>query len=183
MTAGDAKPGQDQQGSGTTPTVFDDFAGNHFVAIADNADPYIHVNVYNRKTGRLVARRPCSATPLAGNTENSLIAVNHSILVENNYGNRNRASTLGRRTTHPGDTGRLRPHDGQIPCRLGQHQDRGPLRRLAALDRRRIGYTYGKDPGAGTVRPGVPDRAIVPSRTSPVEIAGRRPGEQLSTGG
>jgi hypothetical protein len=31
--------------------------------------------------------------PRHGDTENSLIAVNHSILVENNYGNRRAAST------------------------------------------------------------------------------------------
>jgi hypothetical protein len=55
------KPGQIQQGSGTTPTCFDDFAGNQFVA---------------------------------GATENSLIAVHDSIIVENNYGNATPKSTL-----------------------------------------------------------------------------------------
>ena len=51
------KPGQNQQGSGTTPTVFNDFDGNQFVAIADNADPFLHVNVYNRQTGDVVAQQ------------------------------------------------------------------------------------------------------------------------------
>ena len=51
------KPGQIQQGSGTTPTCFDDFAGNQFVTIADNADQFMHVNVYNRATGALVAQQ------------------------------------------------------------------------------------------------------------------------------
>jgi len=96
------KPGQNQQGSGTTPTLFDDFAGNQFVAIADNADPYMHVNVYDRQTGRLVAQQAVFTNlPYRGDTENSLIAVNHSILVENNYGNRSVASTLGALTTQP----------------------------------------------------------------------------------
>jgi hypothetical protein len=96
------KPGQNQQGSGTTPTLFDDFAGNQFVAIADNADPFMHVNVYDRLTGKLVAQQAVFMNlPRHGDTENSLIAVNHSILVENNYGNRSVASTLGALTTEP----------------------------------------------------------------------------------
>src|SRR5262249_52242153 len=94
--------GQNQQGSGTTPTVFDDFAGNQFVAIADNADPFMHVNVYDRLTGKLVAQQAVFTNlPRHGDTENSLIAVNHSILVENNYGNRSVGSTLGPATTEP----------------------------------------------------------------------------------
>ena len=51
------KPGQNQQGSGTTPTVFDDFAGNEFVTITDNAaDPFMHVNVYNAHYDRCAGR-------------------------------------------------------------------------------------------------------------------------------
>jgi hypothetical protein len=97
------KPGQNQQGSGTTPTVFDDFAGNRFVAIGDNADPFLHVNVYDRQTGALVAQQAVfSAFPGRNACENSLIAVNHSILVENNYGNASILSTLGPLTTVPG---------------------------------------------------------------------------------
>ena len=49
------KPGQNQLGSGTTPTCFDDFQGNPFVAITDNAIQ-MNVNVYERDTGRLVAQ-------------------------------------------------------------------------------------------------------------------------------
>src|SRR5262245_22852693 len=97
------KPGQNQQGSGTTPTVFDDFAGNRFIAIADNADPFMHVNVYARQTGVLVAQQAVfSAFPGRNACENSLIAVNHSIIIENNYGNANILSTFGDLTTVPG---------------------------------------------------------------------------------
>jgi hypothetical protein len=97
------KPGQNQQGSGTTPTLFNDFAGNRFVAIADNADPFMHVNVYNRQTGALVAQQAVfSAFRERNACENSLIAVNHSIIVENNYGNSTPLSTLGPLTTVPG---------------------------------------------------------------------------------
>jgi hypothetical protein len=97
------KPGQNQQGSGTTPTLFNDFDGNQFVAIGDNADPFMHVNVYNRQTGALVAQQAVfSAFPGRNACENSLIAVNHSIIVENNYGNESILSTLGPLTTVPG---------------------------------------------------------------------------------
>ena len=66
------KPGQNQQGSGTTPTVFNDFDGNQFVAIADNADPFLHVNVYNRQTGDVVAQQAVfSAFPGRNACENS----------------------------------------------------------------------------------------------------------------
>ena len=97
------KPGQNQQGSGTTPTLFNDFAGNQFVTIADNADPYMDVNVYNRQTGALVAQQQVFKGFYRLNScENSLIAVNHSIIIENNYGNRTVLSTLGPLTTVPG---------------------------------------------------------------------------------
>ncbi|MBV8358842.1 MAG: hypothetical protein JO189_13025 [Deltaproteobacteria bacterium] len=109
------KPGQNQQGSGTTPTLFNDFAGRQFVAIADNADPFMHVNVYNRQTGALVAHQKVfTAFPLRNACENSLMAVDHSIIIENNYGNRTIASTLGARTTVPGiDRVDFDPRTGQ----------------------------------------------------------------------
>ena len=102
------KPGQVDVGSGTTPTLFNDFAGNKFVAITDNADPFMHVNVYNRETGELVAQQAVFGAGEGAN-ENSLIAVNHSIVVENNYGyNTNTEegvnSTLGPKTTVGGQT-------------------------------------------------------------------------------
>jgi hypothetical protein len=96
------KSGQNQVGSGTTPTCFDDFQDNHFVAITDNA-PQMNVNVYSRHSGKLVAQEPVFTDwPDANSCENSLIAVNHSIIVENNYGNSNIQSTAGTKTTTPG---------------------------------------------------------------------------------
>jgi hypothetical protein len=89
-------------GSGTTPTCFDDFEGNHFVAIADNSIQ-MSVNVYSRDSGKLVAQEPVF-TERSGDCacENSLIAVNHSIIVENNFGNSDISSTAGAKTTTPG---------------------------------------------------------------------------------
>lgn len=96
------KSGQNQQGSGTTPTCFDDSQGNRFVAITDNADQ-MNVNVYARDTGKLVAQQPVfEAWPDANSCENSLIAVNRSIIVENNFGNTDIGSTAGTLTTTPG---------------------------------------------------------------------------------
>ena len=79
------KPGQSQAGSGTTPTIVRRH-GHHFVTITDNADPRMHVLVYD------VARpaRPFCKVPVfpkhRGSTDNSLIAVGNAIVVENNYG-------------------------------------------------------------------------------------------------
>jgi hypothetical protein len=97
------KLGQNQRGSGTTPTCFDDSGNNKFVTITDNADPLMHVNVYDRKTGRLVAQQEVfQEFPYISSCENSLIAVNHSIIVENNFNNVNTQSTLTSLTTVPG---------------------------------------------------------------------------------
>ena len=140
------KPGQIQQGSGTTPTVFDDFAGNQFVAIADNADDYMHVNVYNRATGALVAQQEVF-TNVNGDTENSLIAVNDSIIVENNYGNATPASTLGSLTTQPDiDRVDFNPSTGTSVVSWQNSTISVPsvVSQLSTADG--LLYTYAKDP-------------------------------------
>ena len=80
---GEIKPGQTQAGSGTTPTLL----GRRWVAITDNADP-MNILVLNRRRG--VKRRLVCEIPVfekgAGNTDQSLIGVNRSLIVENNYG-------------------------------------------------------------------------------------------------
>ncbi len=95
------KPGQITQGSGTTPTLM----GKRFVTIADNADPLMHVLVYRRAAQvnqeRLVCAEPVFR-PGRSATFNSLIATNHSISVENNYGFRDPLSTTFGGTTQPG---------------------------------------------------------------------------------
>ncbi len=94
------KPGQLAQGTGTTPTL----VGSNLVAITDNADPQMHVLVYNRSAasgGSLV----CSSgvfTPGQSDTENSLVAVGNSLYAENNYGYKGPQSTLLGATTKPG---------------------------------------------------------------------------------
>lgn len=96
------KPGQKQQGSGTTPTLFNDFRGRQFVAIADNSDPFFHINVYNRNTGVLLAQQEVFRHLPSLNACNSLSATNHSIIAANSYGNSFVDNTLGTRTTEPG---------------------------------------------------------------------------------
>jgi hypothetical protein len=90
------KPGQLAQGSGTTPTLL----GDDLVAITDNADPRMNVLVYRRSTGALVCGTPVFAAG-ASDTENSLVAVGNSVIVENNYGYTGPTATIGR-TTSPG---------------------------------------------------------------------------------
>ncbi len=78
------KPGQIDQGSGTTPTLLD-YQGHKWVAISDNADAQIGAVIYDRETGALVCREPLFQ-PGLGATDNSFIAYGNSIVVENNYG-------------------------------------------------------------------------------------------------
>ncbi len=98
--SGLVKPGQVDDGTGTTPTVLP----GGYVAIADNADP-MQVVVYrtakNPDTRRLVCEEPVFGKG-AGSTENSLIGAGRSIIVENNYGYDGPTSVAGGQTTVPG---------------------------------------------------------------------------------
>jgi hypothetical protein len=94
------KPGQLSQGSGTTPAL----VGSDLVAITDNADPRMNVVVYQRgkgSGGAQVCAQPVFE-PGASDTENSLVAVGNSLIVENNYGYKGPQSTLLGATTKPG---------------------------------------------------------------------------------
>jgi hypothetical protein len=96
------KPGQIQVGSGTTPTLM----GTDFVTIADNANP-IDVVVYRRAAQVQGSRLVCTVPvfqPDYSATENSLIATNQSIIVENNYGYTGPQATLFNGATTPGIT-------------------------------------------------------------------------------
>ena len=96
------KPGQTSTASGTTPTVF---AGGELVAITDNAEP--RLNVVVMRTGREASPRTLCRVPVFDDghsaTENSLIAVGDSLVVENNDGyDPPITSTVGGATTWPG---------------------------------------------------------------------------------
>ncbi len=95
------KPGQLSRGSGTTPTL----VGRDLVVITDNADPRMRVVAFKRTAQRLRHRRVC-AQPVfrrgRSATENSIVAVGRSVLVENNYGYTGPASTMNGASTAPG---------------------------------------------------------------------------------
>ena len=81
------KAGQLGQGTGTTPTLM----GTDYVAIADNADPQMHVNVYRRETTVAGNRLVCSVPvfkPGQSALDSSLIATDRSIIVANDAGYR-----------------------------------------------------------------------------------------------
>ena len=94
------KPGQVSRGSGTTPTLI----GRGYIAITDNADPRMHVIVYRRTASS--GGRPICSEPVFGKrrgaTDNSLIAVGRSLIVENNYGYSDPRSTMNGKSTKPG---------------------------------------------------------------------------------
>ena len=68
-------------GSGTTPTLM----GSDYVAITDNADGQVNVMVYRQDDGEEICRHGIFPAD-RGTTENSLAAVGHSLIAENNYG-------------------------------------------------------------------------------------------------
>ena len=99
LNDGVKKEGQKSAGSGTSPTVM---PGGR-VAITDNADP-INVVVYNTAINA-PTRQVCLAPVFnkgASSTENSLISVGDSLMVENNFGNLSVKSVTGGKTTVPG---------------------------------------------------------------------------------
>jgi hypothetical protein len=95
------KVGQINQGSGTTPTIL----GDQYVVIADNAEPRMNVLVYRRGTQlsgeRLVCKTPVFAAGQSA-TENTLIGLDRSLIVENNAGYDIFTTMRGGKTSAPG---------------------------------------------------------------------------------
>ena len=142
------KPGQFSMGTGTTPTVM----GREYVTIADNAEPQMHVLVYRRAKKVDGSRLVCSVPvfqPDRGATENSLIATDHSIIVENNYGYSKAASTSGGLTTEPGIT-RIDLDDNGVSHVVWTNQEHIPsvVSKLSLANG--LIYTYTKDAGPET---------------------------------
>lgn len=88
------KPGQVNFGSGTTPTLIGSASSPRggYLAILDNADPFMHIDIYARGRTAGSATAPVCSVPIfkshpnAGSDENSLIVAGDSIFAENNYG-------------------------------------------------------------------------------------------------
>ncbi len=137
-TTGARKPGQTEAGSGTTPTLM----GDRLVAITDNADP-MAVLVLDRRTGRRVCRVPVFA-PGASSTDQSLVATERTIVVENNFGYTGPASVAGGRSTTPGLT-RVDVTGGG--CRkVWRSRERSPSAVAKLSLEAGLVYTYAKPP-------------------------------------
>ena len=140
------KPGQIQVGSGTTPTLM----GTDFVTITDNASPQMDVLVYRRAAqvqgSRLVCKVPVFE-PGMSDTENSLIATNQSIVVENNYGYYGPQATLFNRATTPGIT-RIDLNADQSGCNTVWTNNQESIPSVVSQMSLANGliYTYTKDP-------------------------------------
>lgn len=79
------KVGTINQGSGTTPTLF----GDNYVTVTDNADDRINLLVYRRGQAFEGERLVCSVPLFKEDhsvTDNSMVAFNRSIIIENNAG-------------------------------------------------------------------------------------------------
>ena len=95
------KAGQVDIGTGTTPTLM----GEDYVTISDNAEPQMNVLVYRRAKEVQGPRLVCAVPvfkPGPSSNENSLVATDRSIIVENNYGYKDDKSTSRGSTTKPG---------------------------------------------------------------------------------
>jgi hypothetical protein len=113
------KSGQTQAGSGTTPTLM----APGYVAITDNADP-VNVLVLRQADGRRVCSVPVFARG-ASSTDNSLIATDSSLVVENNHGYTGPASTEGGRST-TGGVERVDVRAGGACAKVWRNNTRAP---------------------------------------------------------
>lgn len=110
-TGGARKSGQPNRGSGTTPTLL----GNGLVALADNAEPRLHVVFLRRSDGAEVCREAVFDDGESA-TQGSLVSVGMGVVVQNTAGYDGLLSTALGRTT-PGGLARVDVVGGG-DCRL-----------------------------------------------------------------
>ncbi len=142
------KQGQVDIGSGTTPTLMAD----KYVTISDNGQPQMHVLVYDREDGSLVCAVPVFQPGNASN-ENSLIATDTSIIVENNFGYKDATKdTTHGRTTKPG-IARIDVDNGE--CRTVWSNESESIPSVVSKMSLSNGliYTYTKPKGPSTTDP------------------------------
>src|SRR5205085_8900988 len=145
QNVGVQKPGQFNAGSGTTPTLMN----GGYVAITDNADP-MNVVVYRRATtlapgqSRIVCEEPVFEAG-ASATENSLIAVDDSLIVENNSGY-TLLGTLGGPVAAPGVTRVDVDLDGNGCHVVWTSSERAPSCVPKVSTKTGLVYLYTKDP-------------------------------------
>lgn len=145
QNSGVAKLGQFNAGSGTTPTVMND----GYVAITDNADP-MNVVVYRKAAtlapgqDRVVCEVPVFGAG-ASATENSLIAVGNSLIVENNFGYY-LTSTLNGPVSTPGVSRIDVAEDGSGCSVVWTSQERAPSCVPKVSTKSGLVYLFTKDP-------------------------------------
>ena len=145
QNSGVSKPGQFNAGSGTTPTLMND----GYVAITDNAE-HMNVVVHRKATTlgpgqtRLICETPVFQSG-ASATENSLIAVDRSLIVENNY-DYNILTTQNGALTAPG-VARVEVREDESGCDVvWTSNERAPSLVPKFSTRTGLLYLYTKDP-------------------------------------
>ena len=179
-TASESKPGQVDDGTGTTPTVMP----GGYVNITDNADP-MDVVVYRtrvrlaRRLHRMVCKVPVFKKGASAD-ENSLIVAGRSMIVENNYGYSRSHGHRARRADRARlRAGRHQPQRQGLPRRLDEHHRSRPDRRLEAVARQRADLHLHQ--GSGRVGPLVLDRDQLPHRAHRLQAARRQPASATTT--
>jgi hypothetical protein len=140
---GERKPGQTQEGSGTTPTLM----GRKYVAITDNADP-MNVLVFRRGKDVDGKRRVCKIAVFeegASATDQSLIGTARSLVVENNFGYTGPGATVGG-STEPGLERIDLDGDGKGCHREWRSHERAPSVVPKLSLHTGLVYTYTKEP-------------------------------------
>jgi len=145
QNSGVAKLGQFNAGSGTTPTLMN----GGYVAITDNADP-MNVVVYRKDTTLAPGRdRVVCEVPVFGAgasaTENSLVAVGNSLIVENNFGY-HLLSTLNGPVSTPGIARIDVAADGSGCSVVWTSQERAPSCVPKVSTKSGLLYLFTKDP-------------------------------------
>lgn len=138
------KPGQLNQGSGTTPTLL----GGRYISIGDNADPRMNVMVYDRKTGDTLCKVPVFKEG-QGAVENSFIGIGNTLVASNSYGY---TSALSKKNTPAPGMTRIdileeEQEDGSYCKVVWNNEEFLPMTATPKLSLANgLIYFYGKDP-------------------------------------
>lgn len=80
------KPGQLSWGTGSSPSFFGPKEGYEYLTILDNGTEGTHLNIYNSKTGKIIASVLAFDGDTEQGSENSPIAFGNSVIIASTYG-------------------------------------------------------------------------------------------------
>ncbi len=153
------KPGAINQGSGTTPTLLDipmkDGSTKRVCAITDNADERVHIIIYDRDNGNIIAQVPLFKKGESV-SENSIVAFDHSFIIENNYSETGAGFLVSDPTSTPGVTRVDLNEDCTEATVVWESEEASPTVVPKMSTGNGILYLYTR----GTVEEGVPERAM-----------------------